>query len=99
MLVSLPLILCMALFKSLLADPSGVLATVLSLLPPFAPMLMYLRIVVQTPPLWQIALSLVLMLGGIWAAIWVAARIYRVGVLMYGKRPTLPELLRWVQYR
>jgi len=99
LLITLPLILCIVFFNVVLSDPSGTLATVLSLLPPFAPLLMYLRIAVQTPPAWQIGLSLALMLGGVWAAIWLAARIYRVGVLMYGKRPTLPELLRWLQYR
>ena len=99
LLVTLPLILCIVFFNVVLSDPSGTLATVLSLLPPFAPLLMYLRIAVQTPPAWQIGLSLALMLGGVWAAVWLAARIYRVGVLMYGKRPTLPELLRWLQYR
>lgn len=99
LLITLPLILCIVFFNVVLSDPSGRLATVLSLLPPFAPLLMYLRIAVQTPPAWQIGLSLALMLGGVWAAIWLAARIYRVGVLMYGKRPTLPELLRWLQYR
>ncbi len=96
--ITLPLILCLVFFNVVISDPSGTLATVLSLLPPFAPLLMYLRIAVQMPPLWQIGLSLGLMLGGLWLAIWLASRIYRVGILMYGKRPTLPELLRWLKY-
>jgi hypothetical protein len=45
----------------------------------------------QMPPAWQIALSMLLMVVFIWAAIWFASRIYRVGILMYGKRATLPE--------
>lgn len=96
--ITLPLILCVVFFQVVISDPSGRLATVLSMLPPFAPLLMYLRIAVQTPPAWQIALSLVLMIFGVWFAIWLASRIYRVGILMYGKRPTLPELLRWLKY-
>lgn len=96
--VNMPLILCILLFQAVLSDPSGKWATILSMLPPFAPLLMYLRIAVQTPPAWQIALSLVLMLGGVWLVIALASRIYRVGILMYGKRPTLPELLRWLKY-
>jgi ABC-2 type transport system permease protein len=96
--VTMPLILSVVLFQVVLSDPSGRVATVLSLLPPFAPVLMYLRIAVQTPPMWQIALSLVLMLCGVWMAVWMASRIYRVGILMYGKRPTLPELMRWLRY-
>ena len=49
-------------------------------------------------PYWQIALSLALMLFSIWVVIWFASRLYRVGILMYGKRATLPELLRWLRY-
>jgi len=47
---------------------------------------------------WQIAQSLVMMVFSIWAVIWFASRLYRVGILMYGKRATLPELLRWLRY-
>lgn len=96
--ITLPLFLCFILFQPVIADPSGALAVTLSLLPPFAPLLMYLRIALQTPPIWQIALSFVLMVAGLWTVIWITSRIYRVGVLMYGKRPTLPELLRWLKY-
>jgi ABC-2 type transport system permease protein len=59
---------------------------------------MYLRISLATPPAWEIALSIVLMLVTIYAILWVTARIYRVGILMYGKRPNLPEILRWLKY-
>ena len=47
---------------------------------------------------WQIAVSLVLLVLSIWAVLWFASRLYRVGILMYGKRATLPELLRWLRY-
>jgi len=57
-----------------------------------------MRISFQTPPAWQIALSIVLMLVTIASLLWLAAKIYRVGVLMYGKRPTLPEVARWLKY-
>ena len=70
----------------------------LSLFPPCTPIVMFLRMSSQMPPAWQIALSMVLMLLSIWGAIWVASRIYRVGILMYGKRATLPEMLRWMRY-
>jgi ABC-2 type transport system permease protein len=59
---------------------------------------MYLRISLATPPWWEIALSIVLMLITIYAILWVASRIYRVGILMYGKRPSLPEIMRWLKY-
>ena len=57
---------------------------------------MFLRISVVTPPAWQILLSILLALAAIAGVVWVAARIYRVGILMYGKRPTFPELMRWI---
>jgi ABC-2 type transport system permease protein len=59
---------------------------------------MFMRIAVQTPPLWQIALSVVLLLGTICGLVLLCAKIYRVGILMYGKRPTLPEIMRWLKY-
>ena len=59
---------------------------------------MFLRIVVLTPPLWQIGLSIGLLALGIVGVVWIAARVYRVGILMYGKRPTFPELVKWVRH-
>jgi ABC-2 type transport system permease protein len=56
-----------------------------------------IRINAATPPAWQLLLSVVIMLASILAIAAVAARIFRVGILMYGKRPTLPELLRWIR--
>jgi ABC-2 type transport system permease protein len=52
----------------------------------------------ENPPLWQIALCIVLMLVTTWGLLGLSSRIYRVGILMYGKRPTLPELRRWLRY-
>jgi ABC-2 type transport system permease protein len=60
-------------------------------------MLMFLRITAVTPPLWQIALSVGLTLATVVAVTWAASRVYRVGILMYGKRPTFPEMLRWIR--
>lgn len=76
-------------------QPNGTLAQVLSLFPFTAPLMMFMRISVQMPPVWQIALSVGLLLATIWAMAWFAGRVYRVGILMYGKKPTLPEILRW----
>jgi ABC-2 type transport system permease protein len=91
-----PQVLSIVFFGTVLQSPGSTLSTVLSLIPCFTPLLMFLRIAVLTPPLWQILLAVVLMLLTISAVTWVAARIYRVGILMYGKRPTLPEIMRWV---
>ena len=59
---------------------------------------MFLRMASQIPPVWQLAVSIVLMLLSIWGTLLVSSRLYRVGILMYGKRATLPELLRWLKY-
>jgi ABC-2 type transport system permease protein len=59
---------------------------------------MYTRIAVHQPPAWQIALSIAELILTVLAILWFAARIYRVGILMYGKRPNLPEILRWLKY-
>jgi ABC-2 type transport system permease protein len=91
------LIVPMLLLPIILRSPSGTASTVLSLIPFFTPILMMLRITLVMPPAWQIALSFVLMLITNVAVLWVSARIYRVGILMYGKRPTLHELVRWVR--
>ncbi len=76
-------------------QPNGTLATALSFFPFTAPLMMFMRISVQTPPLWQIGLSVTILLATIWAVAWFAGRVYRVGILMYGKKPTLPEIFRW----
>ena len=77
--------------------PDSTVSVVVSLIPIFSPMVMYMRISLLTPPFWQIALSIVLMLGTIWILFRGVAKIFRIGVLMYGKRPTIPEILRWAR--
>jgi ABC-2 type transport system permease protein len=95
--VMMPIIVAMVCWPAVLEAPDGVLATTLSLIPGMSPLIMFLRVVVLTPPLWQILLSIALLVLGILAVVWIAARVYRVGILMYGKRPTFPELVRWVR--
>lgn len=79
-------------------DPDSALATGVSLFPPFTPLLMLVRIVVKTPPAWQILLGYALTTAFCLGLVWVASRIYRVGILMYGKKPTARELWRWLRY-
>jgi ABC-2 type transport system permease protein len=93
----MPLPLSLMFAPAILNSPDSTLSVVLSLVPLFTPLIMMLRIIALTPPWWQIALSVVLMLATIAGINAAAARIYRVGILMYGKRPTLPEILRWVR--
>ena len=86
------------LMPMVINNPSSTTATVASLIPLFTPILMPLRIVVETPPAWQIALGYVLTIGLLLLMVWGCGRIYRVGILMYGKKPTLPEMWRWLRY-
>jgi ABC-2 type transport system permease protein len=93
-----PLIISVFMMGYVMSNPNSIASTILSFIPPFTPIIMYLRIGSQMPPMWQILLSIALLLASIWGIIWIAARIYRIGILMYGKRPTLPEILRWLRY-
>ena len=85
-------------FLPILNDPDSTLAVVTSLIPIFTPFLMVLRIAVKMPPTWQILLGYLLTTALCVGMIWLCARIYRVGILMYGKKPSLKELWRWVRY-
>ena len=85
------------LMMPILTNPDSTLAVVLSMIPLFAPMAMFARVLVSEPPLWQIFLSILLTLGTIYVFLVAAAKIFRVGVLTYGKRPTIPELWRWMK--
>jgi len=85
-------------FMPILNDPDSTLAVVSSLIPVFTPLLMILRIAVKMPPAWQIVLSYVLTLATCAGMIWLTARVYRIGILMYGKKPTAREIWRWVRY-
>jgi ABC-2 type transport system permease protein len=79
-------------------DPNSTMATVLSLIPMFTPLLMPLRIAIDMPPVWQLALAYALTIGFVIGMIWICAKIYRVGVLMYGKKPTFQEIWKWTRY-
>jgi ABC-2 type transport system permease protein len=94
----LPLIACSVVIFRVITDPDGAVAQVLSYFPFTSPLIMYTRIVVHQPPIYLIALSILILIVTIYAVLWVASRIYRVGILMYGKKPNLPEILRWLKY-
>ncbi|MEG9434487.1 ABC transporter permease [Terriglobus sp. ADX1] len=98
MFLVMPLAACMISLPLVLNAPQNIWSRVLSLVPFFSPLLMYMRISVSPVPWYEIAASIVLMSLAIYAVLWVASRIYRVGILMYGKKPNLPEILRWLKY-
>jgi ABC-2 type transport system permease protein len=78
-------------------SPNSSFAFWVSMFPLFAPITMIVRIVAQTPPAWQIALSFAIGILTVVLLLWVAARIYRIGMLIHGKRATIPEIMRWVR--
>ena len=92
------LIASIIFIQPILLNPSSTLAVAMSVIPFTAPVIMPLRMTaIQVPPL-ELAGSLVGLALTSWAAIWASARIYRIGLLMTGKRPNLKELVRWIKY-
>jgi ABC-2 type transport system permease protein len=95
--MSLVMAMPLVMMFPVMSNPDSTLSVVLSLVPLFAPVLFFLRMTVQMPPVWQIALCLVLLLGSIFTIARLAAAVYRVGILMYGKRPTVREIVGWMR--
>lgn len=95
-----PIMIMLAAFYfcfAVIRDPNSTLSFWVSIAPLLAPMTMPVRILAEMPPFWQIALAVLLNLLTIVALVWLAARVYRIGMLMYGKRATIPEVIRWLR--
>jgi ABC-2 type transport system permease protein len=97
-LAAAPTWLSFSLIMVVINDSNSGWAVAGSLFPPTAPIIMFLRMASQIPPMWQFAVSIGLLIVSIWLVLWISAKLYRVGILMYGKRATLPELVRWLRY-
>jgi ABC-2 type transport system permease protein len=96
--VTMPLILCMVFATAIIRDPNSSLAFWLSMFPLTSPIIMFLRVSMEMPPVWEVVTSIAVSLISLYGLVWITSRIYRVGILMYGKRPTLPEILKWLRY-
>lgn len=97
--ITMPLILSYILgFSVILRNPDGPVAFWMSMIPFTSPVAMVIRLPFGVP-LWQLALSVALLIVGFVGTVWVAARIYRVGILMYGKKITYGELSKWLFYK
>jgi ABC-2 type transport system permease protein len=96
--VMMPMILAVFVIVNIFQHPSSGLAFWGSLFPFTAPLVMFTRIAMQTPPWYEIAISIAVLLATIYGMIVLCGRIYRVGILMYGKKPNLPEILKWIKY-
>src|SRR5271170_2190431 len=97
-LAAVPIWLSFGMITFIVSNPNSVWSVAISMFPPCAPITMFLRMASQFPPTWQIALSLGLMVLAVYIVLWLSSGIYRVGILMYGKRATIPEMLRWLRY-
>lgn len=97
-LVIMPIIAAIAVAFPALQSPNSAVAVWGSMIPFTSPIVMFIRIAVQPPHWWEIALSIAINIATIYGLVLLCARIYRVGVLMYGKKPTLPEIIKWLKY-
>lgn len=98
-IIVFPLIIPMLVLTPILQNPNSALAFWMSIIPYFSPTIMMVRMAATDVPTWQVLLSLALLVGGVYANGWLAAKIYRVGILSYGKKPSFKELARWVRMR
>lgn len=97
--ITLPLVFSFAIsFSIVVGDPNGILATWMSIIPISSPVVMMVRMPFG-PPGWQILLSMAIMILSIMGVIWIAGKIYRTGILMYGKKPSYKELVKWLFYK
>ena len=96
--IIMPLMLSVYIgFFTVINDPHGTIAIIFSMIPLTSPIVMLMRIPFGVP-WWQIAISITILFGTFFSVVWFAAKIYRVGILMYGKKPTWNELYRWLKY-
>jgi len=95
--VTMLLVAAIMVFPMVLNDPSGSTAVAMGLIPFFSPIILPIRFATSEIPIDEVALSLAILAVSTLAVVWIAGRIYRVGILMYGKRPTFAEMLRWAR--
>lgn len=96
--IIMPLMLAIYVgFFAVVDNPHGTVATIFSIIPLTSPIVMLMRIPFDVPT-WQLAISVILLIGSFIVTVWFGAKIYRVGILMYGKKPTYKELFKWLRY-
>jgi ABC-2 type transport system permease protein len=96
--IMIPIILPMLFLGRVAQDPDSTFSIITSLIPFFSPMLMPVRVAMTSVPLWEYSLSIVLMSATFLGLIWLSSRIYRVGILMYGKKASFSEMVKWIRY-
>ena len=93
-LIVLPIMFLIPIIES----PNAGFSVALSMVPFFSPILMIVRVAVTDVPFWQLALSYLLLITGFVGSIWISSRIYRVGILMYGKKASFKDMAKWIRY-
>lgn len=96
--VTIPMVLALVVMLAVMNDPDGGLAFWFSMIPLTSPVIMMARLPYGVP-FWEVALSVALLYASFAGMVWVAGKIYRVGIFMYGKKPGLKELFKWVRYK
>ena len=97
--ITIPLILSLSMISVIINNPDGALAIWMSIIPLSSPIVMMVRIPFGGVENWELILSMLLLLISFLATTWAAARIYRVGILMYGKKNSLKEMIKWLRYK
>jgi ABC-2 type transport system permease protein len=97
--LTMPLIFSFAMSFYVVNDPDGPLATILSMIPFTAPIIMPIRVAAGEVQIWQVWLSMAIQVASFFLVVKLAAKIYRTGILMYGKKPTYKELFKWLRYK
>ena len=98
--ITMPIILAIVIMVNAVTNPNSAMATWSSIIPFFSPIVMMARIpfgVPGTVPWWQLGLSMTLLVAGFFFTTWLAAKIYRTGILMYGKKATWKEMFKWIR--
>ncbi len=95
--VTMLLVVAIIMFPMILNDPGGKLAVAMGIIPFFSPIIMPIRATASEVPPGELAISIAVLVLSTFAVVWLASRIYRVGILMYGKRPGLKEMIRWAR--
>ncbi|MDE5814990.1 MAG: ABC transporter permease, partial [Alistipes sp.] len=96
--IMIPIILALLMMIAVIRDPNSQLAFWFSMIPLTSPVVMVARIPYDIPT-WEIVLSLAILYASFVGMVWLAAKIYRVGIFMYGKKPNFKELWKWVRYK
>lgn len=95
--ITIPIIIPIALIPMIMANPDSTAAVVVSLIPFFSPILMIVRIASTQVPIWQILASIIILISTFIGIIWLTAKIYRIGILMTGKKPTIKDFYKWIK--